>query len=144
MNTIWIIIKIATYTFILNIVFRQTYNFIFLIWRMPTAWIGIVTSLGIANVILAFELSWDPGIVSSAVSFLLLLNWPPPIPKGMIKVTANQWIDSVYAELGIVRGRLKYRLGLPLFALFSAVTYVLLFAESCPIEGKCSPLLHFL
>ncbi|HET8974861.1 MAG TPA: hypothetical protein VFN63_16410, partial [Pseudolabrys sp.] len=83
MDILWIIGKIAVYTFVLNVLLRQTYNFIFFLGRMPIAWICVVALLGLANVFLAFKLSWDPGIVSSAVLFAFLLNWPPPNPRAL-------------------------------------------------------------
>jgi hypothetical protein len=142
MAIIWIIAKIAIYTFVLNILFRQTYNFIFFLWQKPAVWIGVLAFLGVANMSFAFGLSWDPSIVSSAVSLVLLLNWPTPVPKGVTRAEVNDFIDTVYTEIGIKHGRRKYRLGLVTFAFFSAASYVLLFAESCTVEGKCTPLLR--
>jgi hypothetical protein len=52
MSVVWLIGKIAFYTFILNVLFRQTYNFIFVLAKRPTVWIGVVALLGVANMAL--------------------------------------------------------------------------------------------
>ncbi|KIZ45046.1 hypothetical protein OO17_08575 [Rhodopseudomonas palustris] len=137
-----IIAKIAAYTFVLNVVLRQTYNFVFLLWKKPVVWAGVVASLSIANMLIAYGLSWNPGIVSSAVIFVLILNWPPTIPKGVSKADAKNLVNQIYEELGIKKGRAKYRFGLLLFMLFSLVSYAFLFGEFCTIDGKCTPLLQ--
>jgi hypothetical protein len=67
-----------------------------------------------------------------------MLNWTLPAPRGIPKLAANEMIDSIYEELGIIRGRLKYRLGVLSFAVFSAAAYILLFTETCTREGKCA------
>jgi hypothetical protein len=137
MNIVWIIVKIAIQTAILSFLFRQTYRWVFVFWRKPVAWLCMVTRVTVFAMALAFELSWNPSAISSAAIFAVILNWPLPAPRGIPKLAANEMLDSIYDELGIVRGRLKYRLGLLSFAFFSGATYILLFAESCTHEGQC-------
>ena len=64
MDTIWRIAKFIIYTFILNVVYRQSYNFLFFLARRPVIWIGVVGLLGISNMLLAYLLGWDPRLVS--------------------------------------------------------------------------------
>jgi hypothetical protein len=77
MSVVWLIGKIAFYTFILNVLFRQTYNFIFVLAKRPTVWIGVVALLGVANMALAYALSWDPRLVGAATLTTIILNIPP-------------------------------------------------------------------
>lgn len=143
MGIIWIILKIAIYTYILNVLLRQTYNFIFILWRKPAIWIGVVAFLSAANMLLAFVLSWDPALVSAATLTALLMNLPVPAPKQITDGEFNNLIDTFYTELGIKRGHLKYRVGLATFAIFSIASYALLFSEVCQIDNnKCVPLLQ--
>jgi hypothetical protein len=138
MAIIWLIAKIAIFAVILNVLFRQTYNFIFFRWRKPTVWIGVLALLGVPGASFAVGLSLKTSNVSFAVTLVLLLNLAPPAPKGITRTE----VDTVYTEMGIKHGRLKYRLGLVTFAFFSAASYMLLSAESCTVEGKCTPLLR--
>jgi hypothetical protein len=138
MAIIWLIAEIVIFAVILNVLFRQTYNFIFFRWRKPAVWIGVLALLGVAAMSFAFGLSLNRRDVSFAVTFVLLLNVPTPAPKGVTRAE----VDTVYTERGIKHGRLKYRLGLVAFAFFAAASYVLLFAESCTAEEKCTPVLR--
>jgi hypothetical protein len=138
MAIIWLIAKIAIFAVILNVLFRQTYNFIFFRWRKPAVWIGVLALLGVAGASFAFALSLKTSDFFFVVTFVVLLNLKAPAPKGATRAE----VDIVYADMGIEHGRLKYLLGLVTFALFSAASYVLLLAESCTTEGKCTPLLR--
>ena len=140
MAIIWLISKIVIFGFVLNVLFRQTYNFIFFRWQKPAVWIGVAALLGVAGVSFAFGLALAPGDISLAVTFILLLNLQPPAPKAATRAG----VDTVYAEMGIKHGLLKYRLGLVTFAVFSGASCLLPFAESCTAEGKCTPLLRII
>jgi hypothetical protein len=35
MNAVWVVPKIALYTFVLNVLYRQSYNFLFFLARRP-------------------------------------------------------------------------------------------------------------
>jgi len=54
MSVVWLIGKIAVYTFILYALFRQTYNFSFVLTKRPTIWIAVAALLGVANMALAY------------------------------------------------------------------------------------------
>lgn len=142
MSILWIIAKIAAQTWLLSMIIRQSYNFVFLALKKPILWIFLLASLGATFIVSAFAMSWDPRIVSSAAFLAMIFNWPPSAPKGMPKAEVKNRIDQLYDEVGITRGRLKYRLGLLSFAFFSALAYVLLFSETCTYEGQCAPLWH--
>jgi hypothetical protein len=138
MAIIWLIAKIAIFAVILNVLLRQTYNFIFFRWRKPAVWIGVMALLGVAAASFAFALSLKTSDFFFAVTFVVLLNLKAPAPKGVTRAE----VDTVYTEMGIEHGRLKYLLGFVTFAFFAAASYVLLVAESCTTEGKCTPLLR--
>ena len=141
MSVVWLIGKIAFYTFILNVLFRQTYNFIFVLAKRPTVWIGVVALLGVANMALAYALSWDPRLVGAATLTTIILNIPPSVPKAIPKTEFHETINEIYQGWGIRHGRLKSRLGLIAFAVFSLTTYVLLWSETCTPSGERVPII---
>jgi macrocin-O-methyltransferase TylF-like protien len=94
----------------LNVIFRQSYNFVFLVFKQPVLWTFLVGLLGIGYMLLAFELSWNPRIIGSVAIFVVLLNWPPSIPTS--NKDAVEMINAVYDAWEIEHDRLKYRLGL--------------------------------
>jgi hypothetical protein len=140
-SVVWLIVKIATYIFILNVLFRQTYNFIFVLAKRPAVWIVVVALLGVANMGLAYALSWDPRLVSAATLTAIILNIAPPVPKGLSKTEFRATVDAVYEGWGITHGRLKSRLGLISFATFSLGAYVFFFGEICTLSGECTPMM---
>ncbi len=141
MSVVWLIVKIAIYIFILSVLFRQTYNFIFVLAKRPEVWIVVVALLGVANMGLAYALSWDPRLVSAATLAAIILNIAPPVPKGLSKTEFRATVDAVYEEWGITHGRLKSRLGLIAFAIFSLGAYVFFFGEICTLSGECTTMM---
>jgi hypothetical protein len=139
MYIVWILIKIAVQTYLLKVLLAQTYNVIFMIAARPIIWAVVAALLGAGYVVLAFELSWDPGIVSWVVIAVTMLSWPPAASNAISKQEMARFAEEVYAELGIARGRLKYRLGVLGFALFSGMAYILVFGQVCTYEGQCTP-----
>jgi hypothetical protein len=130
MAIIWMILKIAIYTFVVHVVFRQTYNFVFILWQKPRLWILIIAILSIANMLLAFSLSWNPSLVSAAILIAILLNLPLHKPKHITEEKYKSLVDDTYTDLGIKHGRLVYRIGIGTFAIASLVSYIVLFSET--------------
>src|SRR5262249_34183018 len=138
MSVVWLIAKFAFYTFILKVLFAQTFNFIFILAKRPSVWIGLVALLGLANMALAYALSWDPRLAGSATLTAVIFSIPPLSPKGLLSKTEfRAAVDEANQEWGITHGRLKHRLGLIAFAVFSLAAYVLLFSETCTSSGEC-------
>ena len=144
MSVVWLIVKIAFYTFILSVLFRQTYNFLFVLAKRPAIWIGVVALLGVANMALASALSWDPRLVSAATLFAIILNIDPSVPKGISKTEFRATVDTVYEGWGITHGRLKDKLGLIAFTVFSLAAYAVFFGETCTPAGQCTPMIKTL
>lgn len=142
MNTFWLIAKIAIYTTILNVLYRQTYNFIFVLARRPVAWILTIAALGAANMVLAYALAWDPRLVITATLITVFINLSPSTPKGVSKEEFRASIDATYEERGIARGRLMSRLGFISFVICSLCAYALLFGELCTISGECTTIIE--
>ena len=138
MSTIWIIAKIAIYTFFLVVLYRQSYNFLFVLTHRPKTWIAVVGLLGILNMGLAYTFGWNPRLVSTATLIAFLLNIVPSPPTGAEKGT-RCIADEIYKEWGLPYGRLQKKIGLAAFVVCSLVSYVLFFAEYCNANGQCTP-----
>lgn len=142
MSTLWLIAKIAIYTIVLNVLYRQTYNFIFVLARRPVAWILTIAALGVANMVLAYALAWDPSLVITATLIAIFLNFSPSTPKGISKEDFRASVDVIYEEWGIARGRLKSRLGFIGFVICSLCAYALLLGEMCTSSGECTTIIE--
>ena len=122
MSTIWIIAKIAIYTFFLVVLYRQSYNFLFVLTHRPKTWIAVVGLLGILNMGLAYTFGWNPRLVSTATLIAFLLNIVPSPPTGAEKGT-RCIADEIYKEWGLPYGRLQKKLVLlPLWYVHWSVT----------------------
>lgn len=137
METVLLIAQIIIYTWLLIALLRQSYNILFILSRKPGAWISFTAFLGVVNILLASGLGWNSRLVATAVltAVIILL---PSVPKGMSKDNVASMADSVYEELGIKKGRLKYRLGIAAFGGTSLILYVLVFGELCTSDGTCA------
>ncbi|MET4841924.1 hypothetical protein [Bradyrhizobium japonicum] len=127
MYVISILLKIAAQTYLLKVLLGQTYNFFFFIAAQPILWVIVAAMLGASYVALASALSWDPRIISWVIIAVTILMWPPSRPNGYSKEEIAQFVEEFYGEIGIGRGRLKYRLGVLAFALCSGTAYLLSF-----------------
>ncbi len=144
MDTVWLIAKFIIYTFILSVLYRQSYNFLFFLARRPVIWIGVVGLLGISNMVLAYLLGWDPRLVSAAVFTAFILNLVPSPPSGHTKEEMRTMVDEIYKEMELPHGRVQSKIGLAVFALCSLTSYVLLFGEVCDRSGACTPIFRTL
>jgi hypothetical protein len=79
MNAVWVVSKIVIYTFVLVVLYRQSYNVLFFLARRPKTWIAVVGALGALNMAFAYALGSDPRLVSAA-AFTALLGLHP-VPK---------------------------------------------------------------
>jgi hypothetical protein len=139
MNAVWVVSKIAIYTFVLVVLYRQSSNFLFFLARRPKTWIAVVGALGALNMAFAYALGWDPRLVSDAALGALLFNIGPEPPEGHTKEESRILINEAYQEEGLPSGRLQHRLGLLAFGLCSLISYAALFGQTCDIN-KCTPL----
>jgi hypothetical protein len=140
MNAVWVVSKIAIYTFVLSVLYRQSSNFLFILAHLPKTWIAVVGALGALNMAFAYALGWDPALVSAAALGALLFNIAPVPPKGHTKEEWRITINEAYQEMGLPSGRLQSRLGLLAFGLCSLISYVAFFTQTCDINNECTPL----
>jgi len=131
MGTILIITGILLLGFVINVILKQTYNFIFFIGQKPVAWILVVaaTSIAIWGVSAAF--SWDVNIPAWSSTIAFFMNLPPEHKNRDGKESRNQMVDEFYTGIGIKNGRLLYRFGLAIFVFSGIASWLLFYGEIC-------------
>lgn len=144
MSTLWLIAKFFIYTFILTVLYRQSYNLLFFLARLPSVWIGVVGLLGILNMVLAYILGWDPRLVGASTASAIILNLAPSPSAGRTKEEMRVMVNEIYKELELPHGRVQAKIGLAVFTLCSLGSYVLLFGEVCDRNGACTPIFRTL
>jgi hypothetical protein len=114
---------------------RADLQFHFFLAARPKLWVTVTALLGAGYVLLVFELSWDERVIFWVVIAATILSWPPAAPDQKVA----QLADVFWAEAGVTQARLKNRVGLLGFALFSGIAYTIVFGQICNYENQCTP-----
>lgn len=127
------IIGILALGFFVNVVLKQTYNFIFYLGRKPFLWVLVSVAVGGLLWFVSAAFNWSVSIPGWASVIAFFMNLPPrSTPES--KMQANE----IYAEAGLKHGALLYRIGLGGFVVSSVVGWVVFYGQSCTSAGKCS------
>lgn len=139
------ILKFAVLVFMLNVLIRQTYNFVFLFGKRPLTWIAIIGLLGFGIVAMWGILGWSHGVVGWACLVALVTNIPQRGGGKTEREEAAIYVSEFYSEMGIAHGHLKYRLGLTAFAVGAVAAWTLFYSELCAASGEaCTPIYRLL
>jgi hypothetical protein len=76
LNIVLFILLVAIFATLLNIVFRQSYNFIFLLGQRPTLWIFAVGILGLAWMAIGLVLPGRFNLTSLTAGIVFFTNLP--------------------------------------------------------------------
>lgn len=108
---VWTIIKVIAFTGLLTMICKQAYNLIFFLNRKPNLWILLMFVIGFLFFMISSEIqdSFNAIWLSAALTFFTLI---PPKKDKSLEVEINGVTDDVFSEMGIKKGRLKYRIGL--------------------------------
>ncbi len=115
--------SIVLLSLVINILIKQSYNFVFMAARQPGVWIVIMGVIAIAVWGLASKAGWSINTPAWASTVALLLNLPPSQKSAAERNAISAIVDDIYSDLGIPRGRLLYRIGLATFAIVSVGGY---------------------
>jgi len=127
------IIGILVLGFVLNVMFKQSYNFVFFLAKKPLLWVCLVTALsGLFWFISGFS-GLSVSSAAWATTMAVFMNLPPSSTSDA-KALANE----MYAEMGIKHGALLYRIGLAGFVVSALVGWVIFYGQSCNSAGECS------
>lgn len=131
MDTILMITGILLLGFVINVLLKQTYNFIFFIGQKPILWIFVVATLGVIIWSISAAFSWDVNIPAWSSTIAFFMNLPPEHKSREEKERTNLMVDEFYAEMGVKNGRLLYKLGLISFACSGIASWLLFYSEIC-------------
>jgi hypothetical protein len=134
MSFLFFVLKVAVSEFVLNVLYRQSYNLLFFYLRKPTLWIIAVGCLGFLWFLIGSILNFSFNVVWLAAAIALALN----IPKSMFsKAEMSDISDDI---TGVVNSVRKSRAGLVSFALGSVLGWFLFWTEYCTLSGECNKL----
>ena len=135
MNIVLVVAGIVILGFLVNVVLKQSYNFLFFVGGKPVLWIVTVAFVGVAVWALSAVVGWSVSVPAWACAMALLMNRAPAKERGREQSVAAS-ADAVYAEMGIRHGRILYRMGLVAFAMACLVSWVSFYGEVCS-GGEC-------
>ena len=131
MNIIITLLTVAILTAILNILIIQSNNFIFLFFKRPVAWIFFMFFLSLLYFFIGSQFENSFNIIWWSAFLSFIINIPPKAKKedGMNQDKKNKLVDEVYENMGIKKGRLKYRLGLASYVIGGILGWVIFYGE---------------
>src|SRR5436190_791023 len=122
----WLIALIAVITCstALNILFRQSYNFLFFMMKRPIIWIMTVALLGFlfAGLSSMVQQPFGLGVATWSLIVATVRNFPPK--SALTREEAD-------AFSGVRRSQMKYGLGLTAFALGGLAGWILFYGALC-------------
>jgi hypothetical protein len=127
------IIGILALGFFVNVVLKQTYNFIFYMCRKPLLWVLVAAAVSGLLWFVSALLNWSVSIPAWAATIAFFMNIPPRSTTES-KAQANE----IYAEMGLKHGSLLYKVGLGGFVVSSIASGVIFYGQSCSSAGQCS------
>lgn len=131
MSILLILLAIAFFAFVLNIVIIQSNNFIFLVFRKPVVWVVFMGALSFVYFFIGSKIGNSFNVVWLSAFIAFILQLPSRIKKGSM-ITGpenNKMIDDMYNELGIKNGRLKYRIGLACYLIGGVLGWFLFYGQ---------------
>ena len=136
MGIILTILAVACLTFILNILIIQSNNFIFILFRKPVAWILFMGLLSFIYFFAGSRFDNSFNIIWWSTLLAFVINIPPKTKRedALDQKEKNKIVDEMYDEMGIKKGRLKYRIGLTAYLIGGIVGWVLFYGQIMSIS----------
>ena len=131
MSIIITLLAVAFFTAVLNILIIQSNNFIFMWFKRPISWIFFMGFLSFFYFSIGSQFENSFNIIWWSAFLAFLLNIPPKARKedAMNQDEKNKLVDEMYKDMGIKKGRLKYRLGLALYIIGGILGWVIFYGE---------------
>lgn len=133
MNILLSLLAVVLFTFILNVTIIQSNNIIFMVFRKPVVWIIFMGSLSFLYFFTGSRFNNSFNIVWWSALLAFFVNIPPK-SKGVDKTETNVLIDKMYNDMGIRKGRLKYRLGLIAYLIGGILGWILFYSKVVVIQ----------
>ena len=135
MNLLLTFIGILVLGFVLNVILKQTYNFIFFIGKKPVVWALVFGLVTIVFWFICASFGWSVSTPAWASTMAFFMNLPSSSSKG-----AKELANEMYSEMGIKNGALFYRIGLGIFVVSAIASWVVFYGHVCNSAGQCSGL----
>jgi len=131
MSIILIILAIVFFTFVLNILIIQSNNFIFMVFKKPVIWIVFMGLLSFLFFFIGSRFDNSFNIIWWSALLAFVVNIPPKIKKGdaLNQKEKNKIVDEMYNEMGIKKGRLKYRIGLTAYLVGGILGWIIFYSQ---------------
>lgn len=132
MSLILTLLTVAALTFVLNILIIQSNNFIFMVFRKPAFWMVFMGLFSFIYFFIGSQFENSFNIVWWSAFLAFLLNTPPKTRKDgdIDQNERNQLVDEMYEDMGIAKGRLKYRFGLAAYAIGGLLGWILFYSQT--------------
>ena len=140
MSTVLTIIGIVVLGFFVNIALKQSYNFLFIVFKKPSIWIAAMAIVAIVIWSICAAFNWGVSVPAFACSIAVFMNLPPKQKNPEDKQAVQEMAEGLYSEMGIKHGRFLYRLGLAAFVLACLASWVAFYGEICS-DGDCSSII---
>jgi len=131
MNLILTILVVIFFTLVLSVLIIQSYNFIFIVFKKPLAWIAFMGLLSFIYFFIGSRIHNSFNIIWWSALLAFIVNVPPKAKKGEAfnQEEKNKIVDDMYDEMEIKKGRLKYRIGLIAYLLGGILGWVLFYGQ---------------
>lgn|GEM_PF-1239643 len=130
-DIIFTILIILVLTFSLKVVIGQSNNFIFIIAKKPWLWIILMGLLPMLYFFIGSKFDNSFNVIWWSALLAFISSIPPKIDADAVvnQKEMHDLVDIMYKEMGILRGRLKYRLGLTAYLIGAIVGWILFYGE---------------
>lgn len=131
MDIVYIIVVIIVFGFVVNVLLKQTYNFIFILGKKPLLWVVSVAVVGIVTWVISWFLRLNINIPAWVSIMALVMNLPPSQKAMEEGDLVKKLTDDVYKEMGIKNGRSWYKFGLFVFVMSCVASWLIFYGEVC-------------
>ncbi len=129
MNWILVIIGIIVFGFIINVLLKQSYNFVFFLGKKPKTWIIICGIIAILAWWLSASFNWSVSIPAWSSLIGFLLNIPPKNKDPKLQKELDELSEESYKNIGIPNGKFLYRVGLGVFIAVCVLSWLLFYTQ---------------
>jgi len=125
-------LAIAFCVSVLNILIIQSNNFIFMLFKKPIVWIAFMGLLSFLFFFIGSRFDSSFNIVWWSTLLAFIINIPPKARKedALNQKEKNKIIDKMYDEMGIKKGRFKYRIGLAVYLIGGILGWVIFYGQA--------------
>ena len=133
MDVVISIIGIMVLGFLLNVLFKQSYNLVFFLEKKPVLWVFLITLMGGLFWFFSGLSGLSVSTAAWATTMAVAMNFPPRSTS-----ESKEIANEMYLEMGIKHGPLLYRLGLAGFVISALAGWVIFYGKTCNSAGECS------